>query len=124
MSKVIKGNVYIGDLSLFELPDFLKDVVVEGNFCCDCNSLTTLEGAPKEVGGYFYCNNNPLTSLEGAPEKVGGEFYCQRNSLTTLEGLPKEIGRSMYISFAPGISFTEEEIRKISNIKGFIYIRR
>jgi hypothetical protein len=139
MAKVIKGNAYIENLSLFELPDFLKDVVVEGDFYCSYNSLTSLEGAPEKVEGDFFCSYNSLTSLEGAPEKVEGDFYCNCNSLTSLkgapkvvegyfdcvnnpltsiEGLPKEIGASLYISFAPGISITEEEIRKISNIKG------
>jgi hypothetical protein len=103
MGKVIQGSVDLGGLWLTELPDFLKDVVVERNFYCDYNSLTSLEGAPKVVGE---------------------NFYCQRNSLTTLEDLPKEIGGHLYISFAPGISFTVEEIRKVSDIKGFIYIRR
>jgi len=28
----------------------------------------------KEVGRGFYCNSNKLTSLEGAPKEVGGDF--------------------------------------------------
>jgi hypothetical protein len=27
-------------------------------FWCDNNKLTSLQGAPKKVGGYFNCNNN------------------------------------------------------------------
>jgi hypothetical protein len=50
---------------------FIKD---EFNCAC-CNSLTTLEGAPKEVGKHFYCYScKNLTSHEGAPKKVGGEI--------------------------------------------------
>ena len=31
---------------------------IKGDFSCDdCNSLKSLEGAPKEVGGDFKCNN-------------------------------------------------------------------
>jgi hypothetical protein len=93
---------------------------VGGNFSCGNNSLTSLKGAPKEVGGHFSCSNNSLTSLEGTPEKVGGSFYCSYNPLITLEGLPKEIGGNLYISFAKEIHFTEEEIRKVSKIKGII----
>jgi len=143
MIKAIQGNVDLSDLYLKKLPDFLEDVIVKGDFSCHNNSLTSLEGAPKKVGGHFFCSNNSLTSLEGAPEKVGGsfycynnsltslegapkkvgrDFYCDHNSLTSLEGLPKEIGGNLWISFAKGIYFTEEEIRKVSKIKGKVYI--
>ena len=66
-------------------------VITEG-FNCYNNSLTTLEGAPQEVGGNFFCNRNSLTTLEGAPQKVGGHFACDNNSLTKLEGAPQEVG--------------------------------
>ena len=45
--------------------------------CSNCDSLTSLEGAPKEVGGDFSCFNcNLLTSLEGAPKEIGRDFSC------------------------------------------------
>ena len=65
---------------------------VGGSFECDNNRLTSLEGAPREVGVDFYCRDNQLTTLEGAPQEVGGDFYCYRNQLTTLEGAPREVG--------------------------------
>ena len=65
---------------------------VVGNFDCLGNKLTTLEGAPQEVGGYFDCRENNLTSLEGAPQVVGGKFDCSYNNLTSLEGAPQEVG--------------------------------
>ena len=65
---------------------------VGGNFACFNNKLTSLEGAPKKVGGGFACFNNKLTSLEGAPQEVGGNFSCDNNSLTSLEGAPQEVG--------------------------------
>ena len=92
---------------------------VSGNFWCDNNGLTTLEGAPETVAGGFYCYNNRLTSLEGAPkvvsgnfrcndnnlrtldgapEAVGGDFYCNINKLTTLEGAPESVGGDFYCS--------------------------
>jgi hypothetical protein len=123
MGKIIQSSVDLDRLCLTKLPDFLKDVVVEGDFYCHYNSLTSLKGSPEKVEGRFYCHYNYLTSLEGAPEKVGESFHCFNNPLTSLEGLPKEIGRNLFISFAPGISFTEEEIRKVSKIKGGVYIR-
>ena len=49
------------------------------DFNCTDNELTTLEGAPNEVGGDFLCFHNELTTLEGAPKKVGGDFDCNGN---------------------------------------------
>ena len=84
---VIKGNLDLWNKGLTELPD-LSEVVVKGYFNCSDNQLTSLEGAPQEVGGDFGCRENKLTSLEGAPQTVGGDFYCSDNQLTSLVGLP------------------------------------
>ncbi|MBQ7632849.1 MAG: hypothetical protein IJS88_01885, partial [Alphaproteobacteria bacterium] len=65
---------------------------VGGSFRCENNQLTSLEGAPQKVGGYFSCQNNQLTSLQGAPQEVGGSFLCNNNQLTSLEGAPQEVG--------------------------------
>ena len=70
-------------------------VKVNGGFdCSDCNSLTSLEGAPKEIGRSFYCVGcNSLQSLKGAPKEVGGDFYCHScHSLTSLEGAQEVVG--------------------------------
>jgi len=67
---------------------------VGGNFDCDNNQLTTLEGAPRKVGDIFGCRGNQLTSLVGAPHEVGSDFYCHNNQLTTLEGAPQRVGRN------------------------------
>ena len=58
---------------------------VSNRFHCFGNQLTSLEGAPQEVGGDFNCSNNRLTSLEGAPSKVGEKFICVHNYLTTAD---------------------------------------
>jgi len=67
-----------------------------GDFWCNDNQLTTLEGAPRNVGNGFYCGNNQLTSLKGAPQQVGDSFYCANNQLTSLEGAPQKVGRNFY----------------------------
>jgi len=67
-------------------------------FGCSSNKLTSLEGAPQEVGWSFYCSGNNLTSLSEAPQEVGGSFYCSDNNLTSLEGAPQEVGGSFYCS--------------------------
>ena len=69
---------------------------VSGHFYCWNNNLTSLEGAPQEVGGDFDCQNNNLTSLKGAPQVVGKTFNCSGNNLTSLEGAPQEVGRHFY----------------------------
>lgn len=68
----------------------------EGDFDCSHNTLTSLEGAPREIEGYFECRLNDLTSLEGAPIKVGGYFDCQWNKLASLEGAPEEVVGDFY----------------------------
>ena len=65
---------------------------ISGSFNCSENSLSSLEGAPREVRWNFYCSENSLSSLEGAPLKVGGNFYCHRNQLVSLKGAPQEVG--------------------------------
>jgi hypothetical protein len=67
--------------------------------CSYCKLLKSLGGAPKEVGWDFYCKSCPLDSLEGAPEKVCRSFFCNNcSSLKTLEGTPKEVGGSFECS--------------------------
>ena len=87
----IEGNFYCDNKKLKDFKG-VKFGVVTGNFGCHNNSLTSLEGAPQEVGGCFYCYDNSLTSLEGAPKEVKGYFYCSHNKLTSLEGAPQEVG--------------------------------
>jgi hypothetical protein len=83
----VRGNLDVAGHELTALPDF-SDVVVEGDFCCGYNLLTSLKGSPRVVGGSFYCFNNRLQSLEHAPPSIGGEFYCDCNQLASLEGVP------------------------------------
>ena len=119
---------------------------VGGNFwCCGCDALKSLKGGPEKVGDLFdcaYCKS--LTTLEGAPEKVENTFYCRGcKSLKTLKGAPEEVGGRFECSwcselkdlkYAPenvglsfhcsdcGTQFTEDDVKKVSNVKGEIYI--
>jgi len=92
--KVI-GDVKLFNLNLTKLP--INFTEVSGNFLCEYNQLTTLEGAPTKVGRDFYCSHNQLTSLVGAPTKVGMDFYCLNNPLKSVEGKPEFIGGELYI---------------------------
>ena len=86
---VIEGDVNLGNLDLTELPDFSK-IKVKGTFFCHGNQLTTLQGAPREVGEYFWCYNNELRDLKGKPEKIGGEFAVEETVLARIEELEKQ----------------------------------
>ena len=66
---------------------------VGGWFDCSNCPITSLEGAPEEVGMTFDCYKcTKLKSLKGAPETVGDNFNCSNcNKLKTLEGAPKKV---------------------------------
>ena len=67
---------------------------VTGYFDCSKLGLTSLKGAPTEVGGNFLCYKNKLTSLEGTPQTVGGNFDCSYNpNLHSLEGIGEVKGK-------------------------------
>ena len=92
---VLRGDLDLSSMGLTELPD-MSTVTILGNFTCSRNQLTSLTGAPENVGGDFACSYNQLTSLTGAPENVGGDFTCRRNKLTILTGAPKHVGENFY----------------------------
>jgi hypothetical protein len=72
--------------------------------------LSSLEGAPLEVGSDFRCDYNQLTTLEGAPQIVGADFLCMNNELTSLEGAPRRVGGVFYGDANP------IDIRTLENI--------
>ena len=124
----VDESVSFYNRGLTELP--LKFGKVSGDFYCVVNKLTSLEGAPREVGVGFYCSNNKLTSLEGSPHEVGGNFSCNNNKLKSLEGSPRSVGGyfycyrnqleslsgiSKYIS--KGIDLETNQLRDVQGIK-------
>ena len=90
----VSGDFSCSDNNLTSLEGAPQEV--GGNFSCEDSKLTSLKGAPQEVGGIFHCSENNLTSLEGAPQKVDGGFYCQYNKLTSLEGAPQKVDGAFY----------------------------
>ena len=95
---------------------------VDYNFnCSHCIVLESLEGAPEKVGGDFNCFGCPgLTSLKGAPKEVVWDFNCSMcESLKSLKGAPKEIGGD-FICWRRRVKFNEDDVKKISNVKGKI----
>jgi hypothetical protein len=73
--------------------------VVEGDFSCWNQQLTSLEGGPIQVGGDFHGMTNNLTTLQGSPKRVGGDFYVYENPLTSLEGLPQFVGKWISVTW-------------------------
>lgn len=112
-----------GDVRIFtnEIPQWMAEVEVEGDFWCQMNGMTSLKGAPRKVGGRFDCSINDLVSLEGAPEYVGGHFSSSINKLVNLVGAPKYVGENFYCYANPG-KFTESEVKMVTDVRGKIFV--
>jgi hypothetical protein len=67
---------------------------IDGNFYCNENELTTLQGGPTFVKGHFDVSNNRLSSLENGPTTVNGNYNCSNNWLRTLKGAPEHINQN------------------------------
>ena len=117
---IVKGDFNCSGNGLISLRGCPREVRL-GNFLCNHNQLTSLEGVPKKVEKIFDCSNNKLTSLEGAPKEVRWNFDCSRNELTSLEGAPREVGRHFDCS-RNSTQFTEEDVRKVCNVKRKIIV--
>lgn len=140
------GNVEVKKTNITSLTNdmFIWTEVAGDFYCHSCHSLTSLKGAPKEVGGRFDCSNctsltslkgapkrvkyfdcsgcKSLKSLDGAPKEVGGDFSCGYcHSLTSLKGAPKEVG-GVFSCYSCKIEFTEEDVKKVSNVKRMISV--
>ncbi len=80
----VDSNVIISTNGLKVIP--VQFGVVNGNFWCDNNHLTSLAGAPKQCREFF-CYDNRLTNLDGAPQQCF-RFDCSGNQLTLLDRVP------------------------------------
>ena len=109
------GGVIVDNGSITSLTNGLfRWGKIKSYFDCNGCNITSLEGAPKKVGGYFdcsYCNN--LKTLEGAPEKVGLDFSCDNCvNLTSLKGAPGVIkGKFIYCN-CPNLKITDSDRKK------------
>jgi len=81
----VNGHIFLMNLKLISIP--FKFWKVSGDFYCEGNQLTSLEGSPQIVGS-FYCFDNQLTSLVGCPEIVE-YFYCKGNKIKSFEYMPE-----------------------------------
>ena len=95
----VAGNVSIKEERVQNIKTFeIKFGKVSGYFDCSaCRNLTSLKGAPTEVGTFFcnYCDS--LTNLKGSPWRTNGNFYCNNcPKLTSLKGAPEEILKGVF----------------------------
>lgn len=112
----IYGNIWCNSHSVdtLILPG-INIKYISGYFICSSTQITSLKGAPEEVGEEFTCPMCPnLISLEGAPKKVGGDFNCFNcDNLKTLEGAPKEIKKNFDCSGCPSLISLEGAPEKV-----------
>ena len=52
---------------------------VNGNFNCNGNPISTLEGGPIEINGSYFCSSTNIKNLKGCPEKIRGSVFCNNN---------------------------------------------
>ena len=104
----VSEDFYCNKNALTSLVGAPQEVGVD--FSCEHNQLTSLEGAPQSVDGSFDCDHNALTSLVGAPQRVDGNFFCENNQLTTLVGAPQRVGGRFFCDDNP---VSEETLKAI-----------
>ena len=85
----VNESVYLFSYNLDKLP--LNFNIINGNFDCSFNMLTSLDGFPKTINGNFDCSNNKITSLYGFPNIIGKYIDCSNNKITSLKYLNNEI---------------------------------
>ena len=115
----VDGNVELGHRNLTKIP--FKFRHIHGSFYCYNNRLTSLEGAPINVGGVFDCGYNELTSLDGAPNSVGGIFRCDYNKLASLDGAPNFVGDTFRCCFNLNLPYSEL-FKIVDRVKGIYFL--
>ena len=98
---VVKGDFIISGEKIPELPEFIQFNECKRDFILINSDLQILNGFPKIVEGDLAIGQNNIRSLKGCPEYVGGDFNIKYNEGTT---------------------FSEEEIRKICDVQGKVYL--
>ena len=75
--------------------------------------------------GNIEVKNKLITSLTNGLfiwTNIKGDFICNHcNSLISLEGAPEKVDRNFCCSFC-GSKFTQEDVKKVSNVKGIIFL--
>ena len=129
----LKNDLYLRNCSIKEFPNYIQFNNVAGSVSLADIGLISLRGCPRKIGGFFSCGYNLITSFTGGPEEIlisstysrgnSGYGYAASNlkKLVSIEGLAKTINGNLWMIDNRNF-FTEEEIRKISNIKGEVIL--
>ena len=116
----VDGSIYCSyNKKLTSLEGLPK--IINGSLILAVCSIDTLVGGPDEIKGNFNLSQNKLTSLKGSPKKVEGNFTVNNNEIDLLDGAPQEVGGDFLI-YGNAINFTKEDIQKVTNVKGKIYV--
>ena len=109
----VEDDATFRNLNRTELPSKVQFGSVGGDFIVSSCGLAKLRGCPKEVGtsefgGNFLCNHNELTDLEGGPEVVNGYYSASGNDkLESIKGVAKRINGSLLLSNLPKLTSLE-----------------
>jgi hypothetical protein len=113
----MEGNMKLQSEEVYELGNLLS---VDGYLDLEGTPITSL-GKLESVGLSLYLGHTKITSL-GNLQSVGGYLHLQRTEIVSLGNL-KSVGGSLFISRTPlSKKYTEEEIRKMVDVKGKIYL--
>ncbi len=113
---VVESSLDFRDRDLKELPD-LSNVVVQGDFFCSMNNLTSLKGAPYSVSGDFRCALNQIKDLQHMPQFVGGIADISGNRLRSINGAEvAEVG-ILKVTGNPGLRDLENPPRKFGELE-------
>ena len=110
----VDGDVNLSMCKLKEIP--LNFNIINGDFNCGINNITSLKGAPKKVNGNFRIFRNELTNLEYSPKIVTRNFDCSSNKLTSLNGSPESIGGEMNIALNDNLSSLEGSPKTVGSL--------
>ena len=94
------GRVSIeGDCVLRCGPEILPVTFLRVSGTCDFSNsyLKSLVGSPRFVGELYDCSDCEITTLNGAPRNVGS-FNANKNNITSLQWMPNIIRHSVNVS--------------------------
>ena len=135
------GYLDLSDMNLDKIPEILKGITLNGGLNVSVNpKIKTLENSPRKIMGNFRCHSTGISDFVGGPEYVGRGMFCYHcpklksfvgspkyigpggftvvvgHTLDSIDGIPEVIEGDFNI-FASSVNFTEQDIRKICEVK-------
>lgn len=88
---IVHGDLDLSCMNLTTLPD-LSSVIVQGNFNCAHNQLTSLQGSPQRVGWDFYCDDERLKQEYQKMKRLEQEYQKMKQSNSGIK-LKNAVGK-------------------------------